>query len=444
MFCCRCAINARERLLQPDFMEMAHPASTSKAVDIKLSECISSQIEFFGTDLERESEPQFRSIAAKLTVRVDHRSAQQSSSDSMSAPLLGIANNRHHRAASAAARNEKKTKEGKIIFHYHQRRPMHRVSALNPVDYDTFHDEVATFNCPFCTDCLCKEAASNLVIGNKPTKKSNKAFLELVTHLVAWHHHFDYEYWLDKFGSAHIRISRSSGNDNTPKIALSSKGHSRSSNRKTICFARKFYNPPQLIMRVIGESGYNSNATTKKISATSSAATIAKAASSQISGMDAYGRRNLTPFYHAATGQSVTVDEFYLYDSDDDHELDGKLQATKQTIDEYMDITAQEKTVFHLWNTHIATFPPYGDKLFPLNCYRFVTRFADVINRKGLRHGVLLHFLGMYDRGLLLAEEVAEFMTILDDYACKVSSSNASSNASISQQQKQQGGMKKA
>ena len=50
-----------------------------------------------------------------------------------------------------------------------------------------------------------------------------------------------------------------------------------------------------------------------------------------------------------------------------------------------------------LWNSHIHTFPPYGDRLLLLVCQRFVQRFANVIVNKNLRHNILLHFMHLWD-----------------------------------------------
>ena len=89
-------------------------------------------------------------------------------------------------------------------------------------------------------------------------------------------------------------------------------------------------------------------------------------------------------------------------------------QASHAVIDEYEDIGYEEREFMKLWNTHIATFPPYGDTLWPATCERFVTRFAPTILANKLRYMALLHFLTMWDHGLLRGDEVAQYMGMID------------------------------
>lgn len=83
-------------------------------------------------------------------------------------------------------------------------------------------------------------------------------------------------------------------------------------------------------------------------------------------------------------------------------------------IDDFSDISAEEKQLMKLWTTHIFTFPPYGDRLMPVFCQRFVQRFATVIVERNLRHNLLAHLLHLWDAGLLLFEEVERLMEAVD------------------------------
>ena len=84
-------------------------------------------------------------------------------------------------------------------------------------------------------------------------------------------------------------------------------------------------------------------------------------------------------------------------------------------LDDYGDDVGHEEREFmKLWNTHVRAFPPYSDALLPAVCERFVTRFADVIVANELRYMALLHFLTMWDFGLLRKVEVARYMGLID------------------------------
>jgi hypothetical protein len=40
-------------------------------------------------------------------------------------------------------------------------------------------------------------------------------------------------------------------------------------------------------------------------------------------------------------------------------------------LDEFEDVSAEEKEFMKLWNTHIFSFPVYADGYLPLVCERF-------------------------------------------------------------------------
>ena len=66
------------------------------------------------------------------------------------------------------------------------------------------------------------------------------------------------------------------------------------------------------------------------------------------------------------------------------------------------------------WNAHVASSPPWADAYLPLLCEGFVKKYAAEICQEKLRHNALLHFITMWDFGLLLGSEVAEYMGAID------------------------------
>jgi hypothetical protein len=124
---------------------------------------------------------------------------------------------------------------------------------------------------------------------------------------------------------------------------------------------------------------------------------------------------HLTDFFHIASGQSMTVDELDA-DSDDEVTTSFEVSMRNHGINDYLEINQQEKDMMCLWNLHINSFPSHGDRMLPIVCIRFIHRFANVIITKKLRFPLLLHFLNLWDFGLLLTEEVEEYMRMIDEY----------------------------
>jgi VEFS-Box of polycomb protein len=118
-------------------------------------------------------------------------------------------------------------------------------------------------------------------------------------------------------------------------------------------------------------------------------------------------------YYHPRTGLPI-VDEELGYESEDECDNRWDLMMANQALDEFEDIGYEEKVFMKLWNTHIASFPPYGDGYLPIVCERFVRKFASRIVDEHLRYHCLFHFLVMHDFGLLRSDEVQYYMTIVD------------------------------
>ncbi len=121
-----------------------------------------------------------------------------------------------------------------------------------------------------------------------------------------------------------------------------------------------------------------------------------------------------TEYYHSSTGLSLSLQDLN-YDSDEEEvDLSMTIYHCNNIINEFTDITKHEKELMKLWNTHIISFPPFGDRLFPIVCQRFIIKYCNIIIEKGLRYNLLLHLLNMWDFGLLLAEEIYQYMQYID------------------------------
>jgi hypothetical protein len=86
-----------------------------------------------------------------------------------------------------------------------------------------------------------------------------------------------------------------------------------------------------------------------------------------------------------------------------------------QSLDEFTDVGYEEKVFMKMWNTYVASFPPYGDNYVPLVCEKFVTDNAVQIVNEHLRYHCLFHFIVIYDFGLLRSDEVQHYISIIDN-----------------------------
>ena len=271
----------------------------------------------------------------------------------------------------------------------------------------------------------------------QPTAETLQAFVELVLHLTACHYHHRYELARDTTGNLHIIVRRQRTEELEPIVRR------HSTIKESVVFGRAFAPPsfkvhlidlpthkgalslPETDARSNTGKGKPSNGTTKGRSNNNStygkgAAAAARAVriDPRLQPITVLGRPNRTQYFHAITGQPVAKSEVD-YDSDADIDLSFDLMRKNDSLVEFSDITMQEKVFFQLWNTHLATFPPHGDRLLPVVCERFLQRFLPTIVREKLRYLALLHFINLWDFGLLLSEEVEAYMRQIDEFSVR-------------------------
>ena len=118
-------------------------------------------------------------------------------------------------------------------------------------------------------------------------------------------------------------------------------------------------------------------------------------------------------FYHARIGVPRNPFEIGL-DSDDEPDTVLEFCRARRALDDFEDVSTEEKLFIRLWNSHIQTFPSFCDSLASLIYERFVTRFGEIIRKKHLRYNLLLHLFTSWDFGLLRSEEVARIIGQFD------------------------------
>lgn len=80
-------------------------------------------------------------------------------------------------------------------------------------------------------------------------------------------------------------------------------------------------------------------------------------------------------YYHPAIGLPMLPEEEEL-DSDDDLDISNEAQIENLALEEYQELSFEEKEFMSLWRTHITSFPAYADMYVSLVCERFAGKFA--------------------------------------------------------------------
>lgn len=121
-------------------------------------------------------------------------------------------------------------------------------------------------------------------------------------------------------------------------------------------------------------------------------------------------------YYHARLGLPVMENSISLsYDSD--HEIDqtATVLARNKALDEFEDVSVEEKEFMKLWNTHMQTRSiSYADSYVCMDCEDFVLNFGKAVLEKNLRHNFALHLINMWDFGLLKGDDIQRLLGMID------------------------------
>jgi hypothetical protein len=118
-------------------------------------------------------------------------------------------------------------------------------------------------------------------------------------------------------------------------------------------------------------------------------------------------------YYHSKTSQPMS-NPIMQPDSDDEVDEDWILEQNERLLDEFEDVSIEEKQIMKMWNQYIFYNKVYADRLLPQTCLDFTKRHAQMINEAGLRGNFLLHLLTLWDYALITSDTIAECMINLD------------------------------
>ncbi|GLD93258.1 hypothetical protein PINS_up001850 [Pythium insidiosum] len=120
-------------------------------------------------------------------------------------------------------------------------------------------------------------------------------------------------------------------------------------------------------------------------------------------------------YFHSRTG-AVVLDHEKDYDSDDDVDEDWITQQSERLLDEFEDVTLEEKEFMKKWNRHVKQFRILADFMVASSCRLFAKLHGKWIIETGLRFNFLLHLFNLWDNSLLNARAIIDCMLIVDHH----------------------------
>lgn len=85
-----------------------------------------------------------------------------------------------------------------------------------------------------------------------------------------------------------------------------------------------------------------------------------------------------------------------------------------QLLDEFEDVSDDEKRFLKLWNNFIRSCTLISDASIPSRCMHFVQKYANEMHQLGLRNELLLHLTNFWDYGLISPGHVETCLKLFD------------------------------
>ncbi|KAG6957663.1 hypothetical protein JG687_00009848 [Phytophthora cactorum] len=118
-------------------------------------------------------------------------------------------------------------------------------------------------------------------------------------------------------------------------------------------------------------------------------------------------------YFHSRTG-AVVLDHEKDYDSDDDVDESWITKQSERLLDEFEDVSLEEKEFMKKWNRHVKEFKILADFMVASSCRKFARNHGKWLLDHGLRHNFLLHLLNLWDNSLLNSRAIIDCMLIVD------------------------------
>ncbi|CAH1793789.1 unnamed protein product, partial [Owenia fusiformis] len=118
-------------------------------------------------------------------------------------------------------------------------------------------------------------------------------------------------------------------------------------------------------------------------------------------------------YYHTVGTQPLWPEEIEV-DSEEENDPLWMRQKTVNLIEEFSDVNEGEKEVMKMWNHHAMHNNYVGDCEMGQACVDFAEKFKEELERKKLKRNLLLHFVNLFDFGLIQPDIVYKAMAVLD------------------------------
>uniref|UniRef100_H3GCJ7 Polycomb protein VEFS-Box domain-containing protein n=1 Tax=Phytophthora ramorum TaxID=164328 RepID=H3GCJ7_PHYRM len=116
---------------------------------------------------------------------------------------------------------------------------------------------------------------------------------------------------------------------------------------------------------------------------------------------------------------AVVLDHEKDYDSDDDVDETWITKQSERLLDEFEDVSLEEKEFMKKWNRHVKEFRILADFMVASSCRMFAREQGKWLLDHGLRHNFLLHLLNLWDNSLLNSRAIIDCMLIVDQNQTK-------------------------
>jgi hypothetical protein len=123
--------------------------------------------------------------------------------------------------------------------------------------------------------------------------------------------------------------------------------------------------------------------------------------------------RGKPDYFHSSVFSTITPEEGSA-DSDKEVDESWRLEQGLKMIEEFDDVTYSEKEMIKLWNRFVFKHPINADSRVAQAILKFVEVFGEEILSNNLRNATLLHFLNLWEFGLLEMKDIEKAMSRLD------------------------------
>jgi len=132
-------------------------------------------------------------------------------------------------------------------------------------------------------------------------------------------------------------------------------------------------------------------------------------------------------YYHSKTSQPMEH-PLIQEDSDDDVDEEWILEQGEKLLDEFEDVSIEEKQFMKMWNRFIFYNKIFADYQVASRCVDFANAHGLELLQKNLRENFMLHLINMWDFALITSDTIAKCMVIVDQSDLLPEDSDGTSN----------------